>query len=69
MKKLIGAIVLCACMTSLQAAGTTKQDCLACHGPFDKLISKNIAVEADPKPVNPHTFQRCDACHGGSGQK
>lgn len=34
----------------------TKEKCLSCHGPFDKLIAKNIQIEADPSPVNPHLY-------------
>lgn len=38
------------------ADATTKEQCLACHGPFESLVAKNIQVEADPSPVNPHKY-------------
>ena len=118
MNKLIIAALLPLLAGPALAAQMTKQQCLQCHGPFEALIAKGIAVEADPRPVNPHTFiphtktggmdqiwectmchtphamppkkdpnrekatveacyqchhqynfQRCDGCHGGSGQK
>lgn len=50
------AALLCFAVPAAYAAGMTKQECLACHGPFEDLIKKGITVEADPKPVNPHTF-------------
>lgn len=51
-----------------------KQQCLTCHGSFDSIIAKNVQVEADPKPVNPHTYiphgqkkddhvWQCTMCH------
>ena len=48
---------------SVGAATMTKEMCLGCHGPFDKLKAKNVQVEADPKPVNPHTY----IPHNGKG--
>ena len=52
----------------------TKEQCLACHGlTFSELVNKNIRVESDTGPVNPHVFlphndpngevTECTNCH------
>ncbi len=56
MKEFLAFSLLGLCAAAAFAAGTSKADCLACHGPFDALIAKGITVEADPKPVNPHKY-------------
>lgn len=68
-------LILFACISTSCMAQTNivpTEQCLACHGPFDKLSQKEILVPADPKPVNPHVFvphdgkdkyYDCVACH------
>ena len=50
-------VAVLACFSASAGAATmTKEQCLGCHGPFESLHAKNIQVEADPKPVNPHVY-------------
>ena len=69
--------VSCFCLALIsgawaQTTSITTEQCLSCHGPFEKLIKKDIRVPADPFPINPHTFvphdgkgkyYDCIACH------
>ncbi|WP_297611890.1 cytochrome c3 family protein [uncultured Sutterella sp.] len=60
--------------SAFAAETLTKDQCLGCHGSFEALISKNVQVEADPLPINPHTYiphgekadqniWECTTCH------
>lgn len=58
MKRLSGLLIAAAGIFALsaEAAPMSKKDCLACHGPYETLVSKNIQVESDSGPVNPHVY-------------
>ena len=52
-------LTVAACGTAAAADAPppmTKDQCLACHGPFEKLVKKDFKIEAVPNPINPHVF-------------
>ncbi|MDO5531545.1 cytochrome c3 family protein [Sutterella sp.] len=76
MKNAILAAILAAVSFTANAADAaiSKDMCIACHGSFDSIIEKNVQVDADPAPVNPHKYVphtdkkaenvwECTTCH------
>lgn len=53
---LLASLTAAVLVLPVEAAQMTKEQCLGCHGPFESLRAKNIQVEADPAPVNPHIY-------------
>ncbi len=49
---------LAVCILSSPAGAVTKdtEQCLACHGPYDALVKKDVRTPADPGPINPHVY-------------
>jgi hypothetical protein len=50
----------------------TKEQCLACHGPFEKVIEKNVKFKfSEEETINPHRYiphdseeaPECTECH------
>lgn len=53
-------------VVAVHAGPVLKDDCLKCHGPYEALVGKNVQVESDGGPVNPHVYVPHDA--GAKGE-
>ena len=56
-----GCTVVSLFAVAVHAGPVLKDDCLKCHGPYEALVGKNVQVESDGGPVNPHVYVPHDA--------